>query len=64
MTTSYPALGHNRSKTSVIMKLRTWPILALAFGTLVVLIALSGLSALSRARRIFTEISSLHARYQ
>jgi signal transduction histidine kinase len=46
------------------MRLRTWPILAIAFGTLVVLIALSGLSALQRAQRIFGEISSLHRRYQ
>lgn len=46
------------------MKLRTWPILAIGFGTVVVLIALSGLSALGRAQRIFGEISSLHKRYQ
>ncbi len=46
------------------MRLRTWPILAIAFGTLVVLIALSGLSELQRAQRIFGEISSLHRRYQ
>jgi len=46
------------------MRLRTWPFLAIAFGTLIVLIALSGLTQLQRAQRIFGEISSLHRRYQ
>ncbi len=46
------------------MRLRTWPLLAIAFGTLIVLIALSGLSALQSAQRIFRETSTLHRRYQ
>jgi signal transduction histidine kinase len=46
------------------MKLRTWPILALGFGILVALIALTGLSALRGAKRIFGDISTLHSRYQ
>jgi signal transduction histidine kinase len=46
------------------MRLRTRAILAIAFGTLIALIALTGLSALQRARRIFGEISSVYKRYQ
>lgn len=46
------------------MSRRTWPILAIAFGTLIVLVAVSGLSALGRARRMFGEISALHKRYE
>lgn len=38
--------------------------LAIAFGTLLALIALTGLSALQGARRIFGEVSSAHMRYQ
>ncbi len=46
------------------MNLRTWPLLAIAFGILNVLVALSGLSALHRARHIFADISSVQSRYQ
>ena len=46
------------------MKLRTWPVLVLAFTILIALIAISGWSALARAQRIFGEISTLHQRYQ
>jgi signal transduction histidine kinase len=46
------------------MKLRTWPILAIAFGILVALIALSGLGALQRGRRIYRDISSIYQNYQ
>ena len=46
------------------MRLRTWPILAVSFGTLIVLIALSGGGALRRAQEIFAEISTLHGNYR
>jgi len=46
------------------MRTRTWPILTIAFGTLLVLVAFSGLAALHRARQIYAEISSLHDNYQ
>lgn len=46
------------------MNLRTGPVLGIAFGILIALIAFSGLSALQRAQRLFVDISSLHNRYQ
>lgn len=46
------------------MRLRTWPVLALGFGTLLGLIALSGLGALRRARQIYSEVSTIHENYQ
>lgn len=46
------------------MKLRTGPVLGIAFGILLLLLAFSGLSALRRAQLLFGEISSLHGRYQ
>lgn len=42
------------------MKLRTWPILALGFGSLVLLILLSGLDSWRRANQIYTTILSIH----
>lgn len=46
------------------MTQRTWPILAIAFGILVALIALMGVGTMQKARRIFGEVSSAHRRYQ
>lgn len=46
------------------MNVRTWPLLAIAFGILIFLVALSGLSSLHRGRHIFTDISSVQNRYQ
>jgi signal transduction histidine kinase len=45
------------------MKYRTWPVLVIAFGTLVVLIAVSGVGALRRSRQIYDEISALNESY-
>src|SRR3954470_10753503 len=46
------------------LKIRLWPILFLGFGTLVILVAFSGLSALRRARDSYAGISELYARRQ
>jgi signal transduction histidine kinase len=43
---------------------RSWPVLLIGFGTLIVLIAVSGLGALSRARQTYREVSSLNDRYR
>ena len=43
---------------------RSWPILLIGFGTLIVLIALSGLGALRRARQTYREVSTLNDRYR
>ena len=43
---------------------RSWPILLIGFGTLIVLIAVSGLGALRRARQTYREVSSLNDRYR
>ena len=42
------------------MKLRTWPILALGFGTLVLLTILLGFDAWRRANQINTTIVAIH----
>ncbi len=46
------------------MRLRTWPILALAFITLIGLLAFAGLQVMQQAVRITHEMSSLHNDYQ
>ncbi len=46
------------------MRTRTWPILAIAFGTLLVLVAASGVANLRRTRQIYAEVSTLHENYQ
>lgn len=46
------------------MRSRTGPALAVAFGTLLVLITLSGLAMLRTTRQIYAEISSLYDNYQ
>ncbi len=43
------------------MKLRTWPVLVLGFGTLVLLTVLSGLDSWRRAGQIYNTIVSVHA---
>ncbi len=43
---------------------RSWPVLLVGFGTLIVLIAISGLGALRRARQTYREVSSLNDRYR
>lgn len=42
------------------MRLRTWPILALGFGALVLLTILFGLDSLRRTQQIYTDIVSIH----
>ena len=42
------------------MRSRTWPVLALGFGTLVVLIGLLGYTALRHGQRIYNEIQTIH----
>jgi len=46
------------------MRSRTGPALAVAFGTLLVLVTLSGLAMLRTTRQIYAEISSLYDNYQ
>jgi signal transduction histidine kinase len=46
------------------MKYRSWPILVLAFGTLIVLIAVSGVGALRSSRQIYDEVSDLNESYR
>ncbi len=46
------------------MRGRSGPVLALAFGTLLVLVTLSGLAMLRTSRQIYGEISSLYDSYQ
>src|SRR5882724_10359622 len=46
------------------VKIRLWPILFLGFGTLVILVAFSGLSALRRARDSYAGISELYSSRQ
>lgn len=46
------------------MKERTGPVLAVGFGALLLLIALSGLAMLRTTRQIYAEISSLYDNYQ
>jgi signal transduction histidine kinase len=46
------------------MRLRTWPILILAFATFAALIAFTGWGTLHRARRIYSEVSKIHDNYQ
>ncbi|MFN3325685.1 MAG: sensor histidine kinase [Bryobacteraceae bacterium] len=46
------------------MRTRTWPVLTVAFGSLIILIALSGLGAFRKGLQIYEEISSLHEDYQ
>ena len=43
---------------------RSWPILLIGFGMLIVLIAVSGLGALRRARQTYREVSALNDRYR
>jgi signal transduction histidine kinase len=45
------------------VKNRFWPVLLLAFGALVVLIALSGLGTLRRARDAYRQVTALNERY-
>ncbi|MEX2264048.1 MAG: sensor histidine kinase [Bryobacteraceae bacterium] len=46
------------------MKLRTWPILAVAFGSLIALIAILGGSTMRQAGEVYGEISTLHDDYR
>ena len=46
------------------MKYRSWPILVLAFGILVFLIAISGIGAMRRSRQLYEEISTLNETYR
>ncbi|HEY1340194.1 MAG TPA: sensor histidine kinase [Bryobacteraceae bacterium] len=43
---------------------RSWPLLLVAFGTLIALIAVSGVGALRRARQTYREVSALDDRYR
>ncbi len=45
------------------MRLRTWPLLAAAFGTLVLLTALFGLDRARRAQQIYVTLNSIHEAY-
>jgi signal transduction histidine kinase len=46
------------------VKLRTWPILASGFGTLVLLIILSGLDSMKRAGQIYIATRSIHESHE
>lgn len=46
------------------MTVRTWPILAVTFFTLIALLAFAGFGVLQQADRISREVSSLHRTYQ
>lgn len=46
------------------MKRRTWPVLILGFGSLVVLIAISGIGAVRRSRESYARVSELHERFR
>ncbi len=43
---------------------RSWPVLLVGFGMLIVLIGISGLGALRRARQTYREVSGLNDRYR
>ncbi len=46
------------------MRPRTWPILGIGFGALVVLIALLGIGASQRAGQIYREVLAAHESYR
>jgi signal transduction histidine kinase len=46
------------------MRLRSWPILTVAFCILIALLLVTGFGTLQRARRIYGEMTSLHSEYQ
>jgi signal transduction histidine kinase len=46
------------------MRNRSWPVLLVGFGMLIVLIGISGLGALRRARQTYREVSGLNDRYR
>lgn len=46
------------------MRLRSWPILTVAFCILIALLLVTGFGTLQRARRIYGEMTTLHSGYQ
>jgi signal transduction histidine kinase len=60
-----PALGSSGAeRTSRSLFFRSWPLLTLAFSSLVLLIVVSGVISQRKAREIYTRVSELNAAYR